>query len=510
MLDGESTVSFYSPLMSMQSAGNSMRCSPVGVHIRRAGIMAVGRAGVMALGLLILALAAPAQARRVALVIGNDSYQNVQPLKNARADAKAIAAELTAVGFDVTLKQDLTQKMMKTALRDFKARVAGGDEVVFYFSGHGVQFGGTNFLVPIDITADSEAQVADDAVPLQRILDDLTDQKARFSLAIIDACRSNPFKEAGRAIGGRGLVPVTPATGQMIMYSAGAGQAALDNLGPHDTNPNGVFTRVLIQEMRKPGVPAGSLLKDVQSDVVELAHGVGHEQVPALYDQSLGKFYFRPGTPDAAVAGGNPVVPGAAAIHVPTAAELDESYWQGIRTSTDASDFVSYAKSFPKGMHVAEAEMMTRKLSRTAAAKSAPAPAPSAAPAPTAAAASVAAGAPSAALKPGAYHGFVTSSLLPGQVFPGTWIINRDGSVDSVNDFGDRGHGTMNATDPNNITSTGISHLGMFGGIQRRYPDGSTSTQVTSQGRLINGVISGSWYDKFQTGQFQMNLGGRN
>jgi len=255
------------------------------------------RYSLVALTLLAVMVAVPAEARRLALVIGNDGYQNVQPLKNARADAKAIAAELKDVGFDVTLKQDLTQKLMKSALRDFKAQVAGGDEVVFYFSGHGVQFGGTNYLIPVDITADSEAQVADDAVPLQRILDDLTEQKARFSLAIIDACRSNPFKEAGRAIGGRGLVPVTPATGQMIMYSAGAGQAALDNLGPHDTNPNGVFTRVLIQEMRKPGVPAGTLLKDVQSDVVELAHGVGHEQVPALYDQSLGKFFFRAAAP---------------------------------------------------------------------------------------------------------------------------------------------------------------------------------------------------------------------
>src|SRR3979490_483718 len=261
----------------------------------------IGPAGFKALMFLGLILTGSAEAKRLALVIGNDSYENVQPLKNARSDAKAIAAELRAVGFEVTLKQDLTQRTMKSSLRDFKSQVAGGDEVVFYFSGHGVQFGGTNYLIPVDITADSEAQVADDAVPLQRILDDLTDQKARFSLAIIDACRSNPFKEAGRAIGGRGLVPVTPATGQMIMYSAGAGQAALDNLGPHDANPNGVFTRVLIQEMRKPGVPAGSLLKDVQSHVVDLAHGVGHEQVPALYDQSLGKFYFRPGAPEAAV-----------------------------------------------------------------------------------------------------------------------------------------------------------------------------------------------------------------
>jgi hypothetical protein len=448
-------------------------------------------AGLVALLLLGLTVAAPAQARRLALVIGNDSYQNVQPLKNARADAKAISTELKTAGFDVTLKQDLTQKAMKSALRDFKAQVAGGDEVVFYFSGHGVQFGGTNYLIPVDITADSEAQVADDAVPLQRILDDLTDQKARFSLAIIDACRSNPFKEAGRAIGGRGLVPVTPATGQMIMYSAGAGQAALDNLGPHDTNPNGVFTRVLIEAMRKPGVPAGTLLKDVQSDVVELAHGVGHEQVPALYDQSLGKFYFRPGAP-AATAGNQ--APAASAIHVPTAAELDESYWLGIKGSTDASDFAGYSKSFPKGLHVAEAEMMTRKLSRSAAK---PATAPEAAPA--------------LAVKPGGpYRGFITTTLIPGRVFPGTWTINKDGTVDSTNEYGDRSHGTINSADPNNIVSTAISHLGISGGIQRRYPDGSTSTPVTSQGRLVNGVVSGTWYDKFQSGQFQLTVGGEN
>ena len=283
----------------------------------------------------------------------------------------------------------------------------------------------------------------------------------------------------------------------------------MDNLGPHDTNPNGVFTRVLIQEMRKQGVPAGTLLKDVQSDVVDLAHGVGHEQVPALYDQSLGKFYFRPGAPAAADNGAPAPAPAASAIHVPTPAELDESYWQGIKGSSDASDYTSYSKSFPKGMHVAEAEMMTRKLTRTAAANSAPAATPASFSAPASAPASGSAAAPAPALHAGAiYHGFVTSSLLPGQVFPGTWIVNSDGSVDSVNNYGDRSHGTMISSDPNNIVGTSISHLGMQHGVQRRYPDGSTSTQVTSQGRLVNGVVTGTWYDKFQNGQFQMTVGG--
>ncbi len=450
--------------------------------------------------ILVSLLATSVQARRLALVIGNDSYQNVQQLQNARSDAKAIAAELKTVGFDVTLKLDLTQKAMKAALRDFKGHVAGGDEVVFYYSGHGVQFGGTNYLVPVDIAAESEAQVADDAVALQRILDDLSDQKARFALAVIDACRTNPFKEAGRAIGGRGLVPVTPATGQMIMYSAGAGQSALDNLGPHDTSPNGLFTRVLIQEMRKPGVPAGSLLKNVQSNVVDLARGVGHEQVPALYDQSLGQFYFRPGAPAAAAGAGNTVA-AAAAIHVPTGAELDESYWQGVKGSTDASDFTSYTTSFPKGMHVAEAQMMARKLSRAAT--------PVATQPATAAHPPIVAHPPAAfaSLKPGGpYTGWGTSSLLPGVVGTGTVTINRDGTLDTLATNGDRTHSAVDISDPNNVHGTTITHLGVQGGVQRRYPDGATSTQVTFQGKLVNGVITGTYYDRYQTGQFQWNV----
>jgi uncharacterized caspase-like protein len=454
---------------------------------------------VVSCALLLAMLAAPAEARRLALVIGNDSYQNVQQLKNARADAKAIAAELKAVGFDVTLKQDLNQKSMKSALREFKAQVQGGDEVVFYFSGHGVQFGGSNYLIPIDITADSEAQVADDAIPLQRILDDLTDQKARFSLAIIDACRSNPFKEAGRAIGGRGLASVTPATGQMIMYSAGAGQAALDNLGPKDTNPNGVFTRVLIQEMHKPGVPAGVLLKDVQSEVVELAHGVNHEQVPALYDQSLGKFFFRPGAPGAAAEGS--ATAAAAAIHVPSAAELDESYWQGIKSSSDASDFVAYTKSFPKGMHVAEAEMMSRKLQRSAATKPVQAgPAGASAAGTSAAAATVA-----KFLVPGGPYGSWGTSTLIGSgnvVVRQSLTVNKDGTIDTYDSYGNRNHATLNASDPNNIYGTQVTHLGKVNGVQIKYPDGSISTTVTLHGKLIGAEIIGTWYDQFQSGKF--------
>ena len=446
-------------------------------------------------GVLLLTLTAlPAHsARRMALVIGNDSYEHVTPLHNARADARAIAATLKDDGFQVTFKQDLSQRAMKATLREFKALVGGGDDVVFYFSGHGVQFGGSNYLVPVDITAESEAQLVDDAVPLQRVLDDMSEQKVHFSLAIIDACRTNPFKSAGRALGGRGLAAVTPATGQMVMYSAGAGQAALDRLSDADTNPNGVFTRVLIREMRKPGVPAGTVLKNVQGEVIEMARSINAEQVPALYDQSIGTFFFREGAPVATGAAAP-----AAAIHVPSVAELDESYWQRIRGSTEAADFSGYVESFPKGMHVAEARLMSTRLARGSAPKAVPA-----------AAAAPPAARPAAAsrLTPGGpYPAWGTSSLLPGIVGTGTVTINGDGTVDVLGANGDRSHSVVSVADPNNVTGTSITHLGVQGGVQRRYPDGSISTQVTFQGRLANGVINGTWSDRFQSGQFQWTV----
>jgi hypothetical protein len=79
----------------------------------------------------------------------------------------------------------------------------------------------------------------------------------------------------------------------MIVFSAGSGQQALDKLGDNDTNPNGLFTRIFIREMNKPGISVDRVLRNVRNEVVRLAKTVGHEQTPALYDQAVGEFYFR-------------------------------------------------------------------------------------------------------------------------------------------------------------------------------------------------------------------------
>jgi hypothetical protein len=232
-------------------------------------------------------------ANRKALVIGNDLYTHVPKLNNAGADADAMAKSLEAVGYKVFKYLNLDEKRFKQAVRDFRQNLSGGDEVLFFYAGHGVQLGNANYLLPTDVQGDQEDQVKDDAILLQKVLDDLEEKKTKFALAVIDACRDNPFKSKGRAIGGRGLAPTSAATGQMIMFSAGSGQQALDRLGDNDKEKNGLFTRIFVKEMTKPGLSVDRVLRNVRNEVVRLARSVGHEQTPALYDQAIGEFYFK-------------------------------------------------------------------------------------------------------------------------------------------------------------------------------------------------------------------------
>jgi hypothetical protein len=236
----------------------------------------------------------PSNGGRKALVIGNKGYKYISPLVTSMDDARSVADQWKRYGYAVTLVLDANEREMKGAIRQFASQVQGGDEVAIFYAGHGVQIGNTNYLIPVDVNGESEAQIRDEAVPLHRLLDDLNERKARFTLAVIDACRDNPFKSASRNIGAgtRGLASTTAATGQMLIFSAGAGQKALDNLGPNDKSKNGVFTRVFLDQMRKTKGPVDKVLKDTRVQVVRLAQSVGHEQVPAIYDQVVGEFFF--------------------------------------------------------------------------------------------------------------------------------------------------------------------------------------------------------------------------
>jgi uncharacterized caspase-like protein len=233
------------------------------------------------------------QAKRVALVIGNDNYIAVSKLQKAGNDANAMARELKNAGFAVQLHQNLNYRATVRAVESFTQGIQGGDEVVVFYAGHGVQIKNGSYLLPTDIEVNSESEVEKTAYDLLTLTEKLAEAKPAFSLVIIDACRDNPLKSKGRSIGNaRGLSAIEAPKGQMIVYSASRGQQALDRLLEKDPNPNSVFTRELLARMKNPGMKIEDLMRDVQNSVEELAKSVKHEQRPAIYNESRGNFYF--------------------------------------------------------------------------------------------------------------------------------------------------------------------------------------------------------------------------
>lgn len=313
---------------------------------------------------LSLALPLVAQsANRLALVIGNDRYATVAPLKNAGADAEAMAAALSLARYQVTSVRDLPLRDMQAKLREFKGRVNAGDEVVIFFAGHGVQIdNGVNYMLPVDIRGDSEDEVRDAAIPLQRVLDDMAERRAKFTLLVVDACRDNPFKPAAgkRSIGAsRGLAPPSVSSGggngQMVVFSAGANQRALDSLGPTDPVRNGVFTRVFVEEMTTPGVPIDAVVNKVRSRVYKLADSVGHTQLPAVYNESIGEFFFMPGT---APAGTGPTLASVA----PDPLQQELTLWNSVKDARDPAQINLYLNRYPRGSFVELAQARLKAL----------------------------------------------------------------------------------------------------------------------------------------------------
>jgi hypothetical protein len=237
--------------------------------------------------------------KRIALVIGNNDYQEVPKLQKAVGDAKAIAEKLSKLGFKVTLALDLDRRKLNQALSRLYSDIEPGDTVAVHFSGHGVELQGQNYLLPIDAPAPEnggEDLLKSETLSLQELVETLVDKKAGARILIIDACRDNPFAAAGkRSIGGtRGLGKVEVTRGTFIMYSAGNGQSALDRLGEGDSSPTSVYTRVLLQRLDQPGITLRDLAATVRDDVFNMAKTVGHEQYPAYYDEMPSNFLLSP------------------------------------------------------------------------------------------------------------------------------------------------------------------------------------------------------------------------
>jgi uncharacterized caspase-like protein len=353
-------------------AGVTVRYHKLGVETMLKSIHGPTLALVALLALPAISYAAQG---RWALVVGNDSYARVAPLVNAAADAKLIATELTQSGFDVKLVMNADRRTMLREVFSLAERAEGGGEAALYFAGHGVQLNNTNYLLPTDFDGAVNAMIAHEAVSLTEISNYLLDAKVRFSLLIIDACRNNPFaSKGGRNIStSRGLAPMSPATGQMVVFSAGSGQVALDSLGVKDEGRNGIFARILSKEMRQPGRDVRDVVSSVRESVETLAASVNHVQRPAVYDESKGRFEFR-AAPVAADQGGVPPAAPKSKLGISeqswkSVETIEDELWATLSAVNSAAAMEAYLREYPGGRYAPSARIRRDLLGGSVAAK---------------------------------------------------------------------------------------------------------------------------------------------
>jgi uncharacterized caspase-like protein len=283
--------------------------------------------------------AEPEPVRRVALVVGNNDYQNA-PLTNPVNDARAMATALQSAGFDVILRTDTTQPELLSALRDFGNRLregGPGTAGLFYFAGHGMQIKGRNFLIPVGANIEHEDEVSYQSLDAQAVMDKMESAGNGTNIVILDACRNNPFVRSFRSAS-QGLAQMDAPVGTLVAFSTAPGSVASDGLKGGE---NGLYTSHLLQVLQRPGLKVEDVFKQVRAGVLRDSQ---NKQVPWESSSMVGDFYFRAPAPQRPTSA-------AAAPVADTQAVIDDALWSAVKDSSSSAELFAYLNRYPAGRH---------------------------------------------------------------------------------------------------------------------------------------------------------------
>lgn len=283
-------------------------------------------------------------AERVALVIGNGTYQKVPTLANPPRDAADIGRALERLNFTVTRLSNAGAAEMRRAIVDFGRASEGSEMAVVFYAGHGMEVGGENWLIPTDAELRSDTDVESEAVSLRSISGQVS--KARqLGLVILDACRNNPFaakmqRSLRTRVVTRGLAPTEPTDNVLVAYAARDGTTANDGDGK-----NSPFTTALLRHIETPGLEISFLFRNVRDEVMSATR---REQQPFVYG-SLSKeaIYLKPSA-------SLPVQEKRTPTEIPPSTE-DERFWMVIKTSDVPGLYEEFLKRYAYSPHAGEA-----------------------------------------------------------------------------------------------------------------------------------------------------------
>lgn len=322
--------------------------------------------------------------RRVALLIGNAKYSS-GPLSNPPNDVRQMEVALKKVGFSVQTVIDANQNQMRRALRDFGDQAQGADVALMYYSGHGTQAGGENYLIPIHASIGKESDYEIEAVGANGLMRQLTGARPKAAIVVLDACRDNPYSVATKSAS-KGLGRMDAPTGSMIAFATAPNTTAGDE---------GYYARELAKQLTTPGVELYDAFRNTTAEVQRLSKG---KQVPRVSEVSIteriylagqttggagslrGDFYF-------AMAGNSvtPQTPAAQNVPAPTREQVptqaqnqtssaqsqssnaEDFLWAEVQTSDKSAEYEIYLTQYPAGRYAAVAKLRIKRLQDAAA-----------------------------------------------------------------------------------------------------------------------------------------------
>lgn len=225
-------------------------------------------------------------AERVALIIGNSNYKHAPKLYNPINDARGVAGVLRSAGFDVIDRYDQSARDIEDALDDFSSRLANARIGLIYFAGHGIQYRGTTYLVPVDVDLSNERDLRK-TISAEYFLADSA-LATQLGIVILDACRDNPFvKRIAESLATTRSISLDRGLGRfksvpkktLIAYATQAGNVAMDGAGI-----NSPYAMALMKHLATPGKDVRLAFGAIRDEVLKTTAG---KQEPFTY-ASLG------------------------------------------------------------------------------------------------------------------------------------------------------------------------------------------------------------------------------
>jgi len=277
--------------------------------------------------ILLTLLPLTAQAKRVALLVGNGTYElEGMSLVNPVNDVAALGDALEDQDFIVRTVRDASQSSMYRALEWLSINAEDAEMAIFFYAGHGVQVDGDNYMIGANLPELETEAIGQSSLRMSDVRRVMADAGPKIGMIILDACRNNPLSSSGMA--SPGLATERGGAGLLVAYATDPGNVAYDGTGE-----NSIFTTALLNNLATPGLDVRIMFGRVRQDVIRRTRGA---QIPWVEEAVLGEHYIA-GQPTGSIA----------------LSDDDITAWRNAASAGDVDELTTYISDHPDGLFVA-------------------------------------------------------------------------------------------------------------------------------------------------------------